>query len=130
MGLKGFLKRLERSAESKGIVLVQRDGTRRVFNDTEVRSELFLTKTDLFRGESRSSEVLDAVRGATEESRLSFEEKYKSIEMEVRTIASDAQGGWVDVRKLLFDGTVETVHHEGGSEAALRMKREARDRRS
>jgi hypothetical protein len=92
-----------------------------------VFGEMFLAKTDLLvRGESRSSEVLDAVRAATPESRAAFEEEYGSIEMVGHIVAPDYQGGWVDEYRLLEDGTVETFHYEGGSEEALRIRQEAK----
>ena len=53
MGLRSWVKRLEREAQSEGVVLRLRDGGVRVFEDMEVFSELFLTQTDLFRGKAR-----------------------------------------------------------------------------
>ena len=70
------------------------------------------------------------MRRATPESRAAFEAEYGSIEMESRIICPVVDGGWVEVRRLLEDGTVETVRHEGGSEEAERMHREARERGS
>src|SRR5215210_7167660 len=125
MGLRGRIKRLERVGTA-GVVLTLRDGSVRVFSDMEVFKEMFLCRTDLFRGEARSSEVLETVRAATPESRAAFEAKYRPIQMEARIIAPEHQGGWVDEHRLLEDGTVEIVRHEGGSEAAERMKREAK----
>jgi hypothetical protein len=126
MGLKDRLRRLERRARSESVVLRLRDGSLRVFDNLEVFKEMFLCRMDLFRGEARPSEVLDAVRAATPESRAAFEEEYGSIEMVSHVIAADYQGGWVDEYRLLEDGTVETNHHEGGSEEAERIRREAR----
>jgi hypothetical protein len=65
MGLKGRLRRLEREAAREGVVLYLRDGGLRVFDQMEVAKEMFLTQMELFRGEVRPSEVLDAVRAAT-----------------------------------------------------------------
>ena len=94
---------------------------------------MFLAGIDLLRGVSRDSEVLDAVRNATPrggfrgwESRRAFEREYGPMEMEVRTIAAPAEGGWVEVYALREDGTVERTFHEGGSEEAARVRREAR----
>jgi hypothetical protein len=127
MALKGRLRRLEREAQSEGVILRLRDGSLRVFDRMEVAKEMFLTKTDLLvRGESRSSGVLAAVRAATPESRAAFEQEHGSIEMVGHIIAADYQGGWVDEYRLLEDGTVETIHYEGGSEEAERIRQEAR----
>jgi hypothetical protein len=123
------LKRLEREAKSEGVILRLRNGGIKVFSDLEVFGEMFLTRTDLLvRGESRPSEVLDAVRSATPESRRAFEEEYGSIEMVGHIVAGDHQGGWVEEYRLLEDGTVETIHHEGGSEEAERIRQEAKQR--
>src|SRR5215218_7578995 len=111
MAHRGRLRRLEREAQSEGVILRLRDGGIRVFSDNEVFTEMFLCRTDLLiRGESRSSEVLDAVRAATPESRRAFEEEYGSIEMVGHIVAGDHEGGWVDEYRLLEDGTVETAH--------------------
>jgi hypothetical protein len=126
MGLKDRLRRLERGARTEGVVLRLGDGSLRVFDNLEVFKEMFLCRTDLFMGKARPSLVLDAVRAATPESRAAFEDEYGSIEMVNHVIAADYQGGWVDEYRLLEDGTVETIHHEGGSEEALRIRREAR----
>jgi hypothetical protein len=129
MALKGRLRRLEREAQSEGVILRLRDGSIRVFVRMEVDAEMFLAKTDLLaRGESRSSEVLAAVRNATPESRAAFEDEYGSIEMIGHIIAADYQGGWVEEHRLLEDGRVETIHYEGGSEEAERIRQEARQR--
>ena len=126
MGLRGWIKRLERDAQKDMVILRLRDGGISVFSDLEVFKEMFLCRMDLFRGEARPSEVLDAVRAATKESRAAFEEEYGSIEMVNHVIAADYQGGWVEEYRLLEDGTVETIHHEGGSEEAERIRQEAR----
>ena len=123
---QGRLRRLQREAAKEGVVLRLRDGGIRVFSDQEVFQEMFLTQMDLMLGKARPSEVLDAVRSATPESRAAFEEEHGSIEMVGHIIAADYQGGWVDEHRLLEDGTVETIHHEGGSEEAERLRQEAR----
>jgi hypothetical protein len=131
MAPKGRLRRLEREAQSEGVILRLRNGDIKVFSDLDVFGEMFLAKTDLLvRGESRSSEVLDAVRAATPESRAAFEEEYGSIEMVGHIVAGDHQGGWVDEYRLLEDGTVKTIHYEGGSEEAERIRRGATHRGS
>jgi hypothetical protein len=126
MALKGRLRRLQREAQSEGVILKLRDGGIRIFSDLEVFREMFLCRMDLFSGKARPSEVLDAVRAATKESRAAFEDEYGSIEMVCHIIAADYQGGWVDEHRLLEDGTVETIHYEGGSEEAERIRQEAR----
>ena len=128
MGLRGKLRRLEQEAKGEYVVLKLRDGSTRMFADQEVFSEMFLTQTDLMLGKARPSEVLDAVRAATPESRAAFEQEHGSIEMVGRIIAADYQGGWVDEHRLLEDGTVQTIHYEGGSEEAERIREEARQR--
>jgi hypothetical protein len=129
MGLKDRLRYLKQEAQKDRVVLRLMDGAISVFSDLEVFKEMFLCRTDLLvRGESRPSEVLDAVRAATKESRAAFEDEYGSIEMVNHVIAADYQGGWVDEYRLLEDGTVETIHYEGGSEEAERIRLEARQR--
>jgi hypothetical protein len=126
MALKGRLRRVEREARSEGVILRLRDGGLRVFDQMEVWKEMFLTQTALMLGEAHPSEVLDAVRAATPESRAAFEEEHGSIDMVGHIIAADDEGGWVDEHRLLEDGTVETTHYEGNSEEAERIRQEAR----
>jgi len=102
-----------------------RDGSTRLFADQEVFEEMFLTRMDLFKGQARPSEVLDAVREATPRSRAAFEAQYGEIEMVNHVIAADYQGGWVEEYRLLEDGTVEIIRFEGGSEEAERIRQEA-----
>jgi len=126
--VRSWIKRLEREAGKDMVVLKLRDGGVRAFSDQEVFTEMFLTQTDLLMGEARSSEVLDAVRAATPESRAAFEDEYGSIEMVAHIVAPDYQGGWVEENRLLEDGTAETIHYEGGSEEAERIRQEATQR--
>jgi|SRR5215208_5255028 hypothetical protein len=128
MGLKGRLRRVEQGVRSESVILRLRDGGLRVFDQMEVAKEMFLTQMDLILSIARPSEVLAAVRAATPESRADFEEEHGSIEMVGRIIAADYQGGWVDEHRLLEDGTVETIHYEGGSEEAEAIRQEARQR--
>ncbi len=125
-GIRGRVRRAQQEAQAEGVVIELRDGSRKVFSDMHVRCEMFLVRMDLFNGESKPSEVLEAVRAATPESRRAFEREYGEIEMEARVIASDYQGGWVEVHKLLEDGTVTKVRHEGGTSEAQRLRDEAR----
>ena len=97
MGLRGRLRKLKREAEEGSVVVRLRDGTTRYFEDMDVFAEMFLAKVDLFKGVTPDSEVLDAVRGATPESREAFEREYGPIEMEARIVAPEADGGWVEV---------------------------------
>ena len=46
--------------------------------------------------------------------------------MVAKIVAADYQGGWVEVYKLLEDGTIETTFHEGGSPEAERLREAAR----
>ena len=126
MGLRDQLRRLKRVAQKDRVVLRLRGGGVRIFSDLEVFTEMFLCRTDLFMGEARSSEVLDAVRAATPGSRAAFEQEHGSIEIVGHVIAADYQGGWVDEYRLLEDGTLETTHYEGGSEEAERIWQETR----
>ena len=125
MQLRGWIKRLERTVQSEGVVLRLEDGRVRAFDNNTVWSEMFLTKCDLLKGKARESEVLDAVRSATPESRAAFEAQYSPIEMEVRIICPVVDGGWVEVRTLTYDGQVVKVRHEGDSPEAERMRLEA-----
>jgi hypothetical protein len=125
-GLKGRVRRLQREAAKEGVVLRLRDGGIRVFSDQEVFAEMFLTQMDLMSGKARPSEVLDAVREATPESRAQFEQEYGTIEMVGYIVAGGYEGAWVNEHRLLLDGTVESAHHEGYSSAALRIRQEMR----
>ncbi len=126
MALRDRLWRLKREAEQHGVILRQRDGTVRVFDDLDVWKEMFLAQYNLFKGEAPDSEVFDAVRGATPESRRAFEEEYGSIAMTARIIAAEYQGGWVREYRLLEDGTLEETYYEGGSPEAEHIRKEAR----
>jgi hypothetical protein len=128
MGLKGRLRRLEQGVRSESVVLRLKDGGLRVFDQMEVSKEMFLTQMELMLGKARPSEVLDAVRAATPESRAAFEEEHGSIEMAGHIIAGSYEGAWVREHRLLEDGRVESTHYEEGSEEALRIRQEARQR--
>lgn len=128
MGLRDKLKKLEQSAQKDMVFVKLEDGGTRIFDAQDVLTEMFLAQYGLIVGKPRPSEVLDAVRHATLESRAAFEAEYGPIEMESRIICPVVDGGWVEVRRLLEDGTIETVRHEGGSEEAERIRCEARER--
>jgi hypothetical protein len=126
MGLKDRLRRLEREAEEDGIVIRLQDGTVRVFDSTMVAAARFAARMSLLRGIPRASEVLDAVRRATPESRAAFEESCGSIVMGINIIAAEDEGGWVETRTLTEAGEIERVFYEGGSAEAEHIRRQAR----
>jgi hypothetical protein len=118
MSLRQRLRRLRAKAEEGGVLIRQLDGSVRAFEVMEVLKEMYLTQADLLRDTARESAVLDAVRGATPESRASFEERFGPIGMVEYIIASPESGGWVESKTLTEDGRVERVRYEGGSEEA------------
>jgi hypothetical protein len=126
MGLRRRIARAVREAEEGAVLIRLRDGSTKVFTDMDCWREMFLAQCELFKGEAHASEVLDAVRAATPESRRAFEAEYGEIEREAQIIAHESKGGWVRVHKLLEDGRVETTFHEGDSEEARRLREEAR----
>jgi hypothetical protein len=126
MGLRRRITRLTREAEEGAVLIRLRDGTTKVFDDLTCWKEMFLTQFDLFKGEARQSEVLDAVRAATPESRRAFEAEYGSIEREAQIICHESKGGRVEVYRLTETGEVEKVRHEGHTEEARRLREEAR----
>jgi hypothetical protein len=123
--MRNRLRRLERKARGDGIVLRLKDGTARAFETMEVHKAMFLAQMDLFRKTSVDSEVLEAVRNATPESRAAFEERFGPITMSGHVIASEPEGGWVERYTLREDGRVEKTFYEGGAEEAERIRREA-----
>ena len=109
------MRKLKREAEEGAVAVRLRDGSARNFDDNTAFAEMFLARIDLLKGVSRDSEVLDAVRNATPESREAFEREYEPIEMQVAVVASPAEGGWVEVHTLSEDGAVGKVRHEGAA---------------
>ncbi len=126
MGMWGRLRRLQREVEGDGFLVRLRDGTARVFDAMDIHKAMFLAQCDLLRGTARESEVLEAVRNATPESRRSFEERFGSIVITEHIIASGEKGAWVETYTLTEDGKVEKTFYKGGSEEAERIRREAR----
>jgi hypothetical protein len=126
MGLKGRVNKLTRQAEEGAVLIRLRDGTTKVFDDMTCFKQMFLAQYSLFGGEATESEVLDAVRAATPESRAKFEGEYGPIEMEARVIAGDYAGGWCEIYRLTESGEVEKTRHEGHTEEARRLREEAR----
>jgi hypothetical protein len=74
-GVRGRLRRLEREAKEGAVPIHQRDGSVKPFDKMHVLAEVFLAKLDAGLGSPRrSSDVLDALDGATLESRRTVEE--------------------------------------------------------
>ena len=126
MALRDRLRRLTRQAEEDGVLIRQRSGTVRIFDVLDVHKDMFLAQYRLALGEAYPSEVLEAVRNATPQSKAAFEERFGPIAMTARIIAADYQGGWVREYRLLEDGTVEEAYYEGGAPEAERIREEAR----
>ena len=126
MSLRSRLRRLRQEAEKGAVLVRQRDGTVKTFDIMQVHAQMFLASMDLFRKSWVNSEVLDAVRNATPESRAAFEERFGSITMVNHVIASGEEGAWAETYTLHEDGTVEKTFHKGGSEEAERIRQEAR----
>jgi hypothetical protein len=118
VGIRGRLRRLQAKAEEGGVVIRQRDGTLKAFEVMHVQAEMFLAKMDLLRDTARDSEVLDAVRNATPESRREFEERFGPIAFTEYVIGAD----WVEAKTLTEDGEVERIVYEGGSEEAALVR--------
>ena len=75
MGLKDVLRRLRREASEDAVVIRQRDGSVKTFDRLHVLAQMFLIRVDAATGRPRSSsDVLDALEGATPESRRAVEE--------------------------------------------------------
>jgi hypothetical protein len=73
--VRGRLRRLAREAKQGAVLIHQRDGTVRAFDRMHVLAEVYLAKLDAALGRPRrSSDVLDALDGATPESRRAVEE--------------------------------------------------------
>jgi hypothetical protein len=118
VAIRDRLRRLQAKAEEGGVVIRQRDGGVKVFDTMTVFSEMFLAKTDLLRDTARESEVLDAVRNATPESRREFEEKFGPIAFTEYIIGAD----WVEAKTLSEDGRVERVLYDVDSEEAALVR--------
>ncbi len=76
--MRGWIKRLEREAVQGAILIRQRDGSVRAFDTLHLMGQMYLARLDAALGRSeaqrRSSDVLDALEGATPESRRAVEE--------------------------------------------------------
>ena len=74
-GVRGRLKRLAREAREGAVLIQGRDGTVRAFDKMHVMAEVHLAKLDAALGvPRRSSDVLDALDGATPQRRRAVEE--------------------------------------------------------
>jgi hypothetical protein len=68
--MRRLLRRLERKAQQDAVFVRQRDGTVKAFDRMLVQAELFLLLCDRHLGrEPHASEFMDALEGATPESR-------------------------------------------------------------
>ena len=75
MGLRDVLRRLKREASEDAVLIRQRDGSVRAFDRMDVMGQMYLAQVDGALGKPRhSSDVLDALEGATPESRCAVEE--------------------------------------------------------
>ena len=75
MGLRSWVKRLEREPAEGAVFIRQRDGSVRAFDRMHVMGQMYLAQVDDALGWPRtSSDVLDALEGATPESRRAVEE--------------------------------------------------------
>ncbi len=88
---------------------------------TPLSSPVTASSMDLLRDAARDSEVLDAVRNATSESRADFEERFGPIRI-VEYVVGSGSGGWVEQKVLTEDGEVLRVRYEGDSEEAERVR--------
>jgi hypothetical protein len=76
MGLRETLRRLKREASEDAVLIRGRDGSVRAFDRMDVMGQMYLAQLDDALGRPRSSsDVLDALEGATPESRRAVEEK-------------------------------------------------------
>jgi hypothetical protein len=75
MGLRDVLRRLRREASEDAVVIRQRDGSVRAFDRMDVMGQMYIAYVDDALGRlRRSSAVLEALEGATPESRRAVEE--------------------------------------------------------
>jgi hypothetical protein len=75
MALRDVLRRLRREASQGAVLIHQRDGSVKPFDKMHVMGQVYLAKLDAALGRPRrSSAVLDALDGATPESRRTVEE--------------------------------------------------------
>jgi hypothetical protein len=75
VGLRSWVKRLERETAEGAVLIRGRDGSVRVFDRMHVMGQMYLAQVDDALGRPRhSSDVLDALEGATPESCHAMEE--------------------------------------------------------
>ncbi len=74
-GVRGRLRRLARETKQSAVFIYQRDGSVKPFDKVHIMGQVYLAKLDAALGRPRrSSDVLDALDGATPESRRAVEE--------------------------------------------------------
>jgi hypothetical protein len=74
-GVRGRLRRLAREAKEGAVLIQGRDGSAQPFDKMHVMGQVYLAKLDAALGRpARRSEVMDALDGATPESRRAVEE--------------------------------------------------------
>jgi len=75
MALRDVLRRLRREAAQDAVLIRGRNGSVRAFDTLHVMGQMYLAQVDDALGQPRSSsDVLDALEGATPESRRIVEE--------------------------------------------------------
>ena len=75
MGLRETLRRLRREASEDAVLIRGRDGSVRAFDRMDLMGQIYLARVDDALGNPRrSSDVLEALEGATPESRRAVEE--------------------------------------------------------
>ena len=75
MALRDVLRRLKREASEDAVLIRGRDGSVRAFDRMHLMGQMYLAQLDAAPGRPRrSSDVLDALEGATPESRRAVEE--------------------------------------------------------
>jgi len=73
--VRRWVRRLEREAADGAVLIRQRDGSVRIFDRLHVMGQMYLAQFDDALGRPlSSSDVLDALEGATPESRRAVEE--------------------------------------------------------
>jgi hypothetical protein len=123
VGLRDRLRRLRRAAEEGGVLIHQRDGSVRAFEEKDVFAAMFMARSESLRGVAYQSEVLDAVRNAAPESRAAFEERFGSIRVETKIV--NRSGEVSKIMVLTEEGEALTLNEAG--EVIGRGPREVED---
>jgi len=75
MGLREVIRRLKREASEDAVLIRGRDGSVRAFDRMHLLGQMYLAQVDDALGQTRRpSDVLEALEGATPESRRAVEE--------------------------------------------------------